>query len=136
MVAPSLQPGSVVDGFRLDECLHRGSMAAIWRVSREGAGLPLVMKMPNLAEGEDPAAIVSFEMEQLIMPRLSGIHVPQFVAAGDFGAQPYIVMERIPGKTLLPLVGNLPLPYAEAVAVALKIAQALDDVHRQHVIHD
>lgn len=110
-------------------------MAAIWRVSQEGAALPLVMKMPNLAEGEDPAAIVSFEMEQLIMPRLSGIHVPQFAAAGDFGVQPYIVMEQIPGSTLLPRVGNLPLPYADAVAIALKIAQALDDLHRQHVIH-
>ena len=88
MVARSLQPGSIIDGFRLDECIHRGDMAAIWRVSQEGAALPLVMKMPNLAEGENPAAIVSFEMEQLIMPRLSGIHVPQFVAAGDFGVQP------------------------------------------------
>ena len=135
MVAPLLQPGSIVDGFRLDQCLHRGDMAAIWRVSQQGAALPLVMKMPNLAEGEDPAAIVSFEMEQLIMPRLSGVHVPQFVAAGDFRAQPYIVMERIPGSTLLPRVGDLPLPYADAVAIALKIAQALDDLHRQHVIH-
>lgn len=106
MVARSLQPGSIIDGFRLDECIHRGDMAAIWRVSQEGAALPLVMKMPNLAEGEDPAAIVSFEMEQLIMPQLSGIHVPQFVAAGDFGVQPYIVMEQIPGSTLLPRVGN------------------------------
>jgi serine/threonine protein kinase len=135
VVARSLQPGSIIDGFRLDECIHRGDMAAIWRVSQEGAALPLVMKMPNLAEGEDPAAIVSFEMEQLIMPRLSGIHVPQFAAAGDFGVQPYIVMEQIPGSTLLPRVGNLPLPYADAVAIALKIAQALDDLHRQHVIH-
>ena len=44
-------------------------------------------------------------------------------------------MEQIPGSTLLRRVGNLPLPYADAVAIALKIAQALDDLHRQHVIH-
>ena len=100
MVAPSLRPGSVIDGFRLVACLHRGGMAEIFSVTREGVALPLVMKVPNLAEGEDPAAIVSFEMEQLIMPRLSGIHVPQFIAAGDFGAQPFIVMEQIPGPTL------------------------------------
>jgi serine/threonine protein kinase len=132
---PSLKPGSVIDGFRLEASVHRGSMAEIFHVTREGATLPLVMKVPNLAEGEDPAAIVSFEMEQLIMPRLSGIHVPQFVAAGDLGAQPFIVMEQIPGNTLVPQVGRLPLPYAEATAIALKIAQALADLHRQHVIH-
>ncbi len=135
MAPPSLKPGSVIDGFRLEACLHRGDMAELWRVTRDGAALPLVMKVPNLAEGEDPAAIVSFEMEQLIMPRLAGIHVPQFVAAGDFGVQPFIVMEQIAGKTLLPQVSKLPLPYAEAAAIALKIAQALDDLHRQHVIH-
>jgi serine/threonine protein kinase len=135
VAASLLAPGSVVDGFRLEECIHRGDMAAIWRVSRKDAAMPLVMKVPNLAEGEDQAAIVGFEMEQLIMPRLSGLHVPQFVAAGDFGAQPYIVMEQIPGKTLLPLVSGLPLPYADAATIALKIAQALDDLHRQHVIH-
>ena len=58
------------------------------------------MKVPRIAEGEDPAAIVSFEMEQMILPRLSGLHVPACFGAGDFAAQPYIVMERIPGKTL------------------------------------
>jgi hypothetical protein len=31
---------------------------------------PLLMKIPRVAEGEDPAAIVSFEMEMMILPRL------------------------------------------------------------------
>jgi eukaryotic-like serine/threonine-protein kinase len=135
MLEPSLRVGAIVDGFRLEERLHRGDMAAIWRVSREGTTIPLVMKVPNLAEGEDPAAIVSFEMEQLIMPRLSGAHVPEFVAAGDFGVQPYIVMEHIPGKTLLRRLPELPLAYVDVADIGLKIAEALDDVHRQDVIH-
>ena len=97
--------------------------------------MPMLMKVPIISEGEDPAAIVSFEMEQMILPRVSGIHVPKFAAAGDFGVQPYIVMERIAGKTLLPRLSELPLPYAEVAEIGLKIAAALDDLHRQHVIH-
>src|SRR5689334_24872428 len=104
MVAPSLKPGSVIDGFRLEACLHRGGMAEIFSVTREGVALPLVMKVPNLAEGEDPAASVSFEMEQLIMPCLYGIHVPQVVAAGDFDTQPFSVMEQNPCQTRLPQI--------------------------------
>ena len=87
MVKSSLATGSIVDGFRIEECLHRGGMATLWRVVRPGADMPLLMKVPKLAEGEDPAAIVSFEMEQMILPRLQGAHVPSFVAAGDFAAQ-------------------------------------------------
>ena len=42
------------------------------------------MKVPRISEGEDPAAIVSFEMEQMILPRLSGPHVPACFGTGDF----------------------------------------------------
>ncbi len=135
MVKPSLGVNTVIDGFRIEECLHRGGMATLWRVSRASTIMPMLMKVPRLAEGADPAAIVGFEMEQMILPRLSGIHVPKFVAAGDFGVQPYVVMEHIPGKTLLPRLPELPLPYAQVAAIGLKIAEALDDLHRQHVIH-
>ena len=60
----------------------------------------VLMKIPRVGEGEDPAAIVSFEMEQMILPRLAGPHVPPVSRAGDFARQAYVVMERIPGKTL------------------------------------
>ncbi len=135
MVKPTLEPGALLDGFLLEEILHRGGMATLWRVSRADEPMPMLMKVPIITEGEDPAAIVSFEMEQMILPRVSGVHVPRFVAAGDFGVQPYIVMERIPEKTLLPRLPELPLPYDEVAETGLKIADALDDLHRQHVIH-
>ena len=97
--------------------------------------MPMLMKVPNFAEGEDPAGIVSFEMEQMILPRLSGVHVPKFVAAGDWAVQPYIVMECIPGETLYRRLPDLPLPYDEVADIGARIATALDDLHRQHVVH-
>jgi serine/threonine protein kinase len=135
MAKPLHEPGLIVDGFRLDEVAHRGGMAMLWRVSRPGTTMPMLMKVPRIGEGADPAAIVSFEMEQMILPRLSGVHVPKFIAAGDFAVQPYIVMECIAGKTLLPRLPDLPLPYAEVADIGVKVATALDDLHRQHVIH-
>ena len=135
MVKPFLDLGATIDGFRIEECLHQGGMATLWRVSRPGTTMPMLMKVPRIAEGEDPAAIVSFEMEQMILPRLSGVHVPKFIAAGDFAVQPYIVVERVPGPTLFQRLPQLPLPYADVADIGLKIAAALDDLHRQHVIH-
>src|SRR3982750_5025043 len=117
MADHSVQPGAVIDGFKLEECVHRGGMATLWSVTRGDIGVPLLMKIPRVSEGEDPAAIVSFEMEQMILPRLSGPHVPTFVAAGDFAVQPYLVMERIAGKTLLARLPELPLPYAEVAEI-------------------
>jgi eukaryotic-like serine/threonine-protein kinase len=135
VLKPTPQPGTMVDDFRIEDCVHIGGMATLWCVSRPGSTMPMLMKVPKVGEGEDPAAIVSFEMEQMILPRLSGVHVPKFVATGDFAAQPYIVMERIGGATLLARVPDLPLPYAEVADIGVKVATALDDLHRQHVIH-
>jgi eukaryotic-like serine/threonine-protein kinase len=132
---PLVQPGVAIDGFTIGECVHHGGMATLWSVTRRGIAVPLLMKIPRMSEGEDPAAIVSFEMEQMILPRLSGPHVPRCFGTGDFARQAYVVMERIPGKTLYSRLGELPLAYEEASAIAGKIALALADLHRQNVIH-
>ncbi len=135
MAKPQLEPGATIDGFLIGKQVHTGGMAMLWSVTRPDIDMPLLMKVPVLFEGEDPAAIVGFEMEQMILPRLSGPHVPRFVASGDFAVQPYIVMERVPGASLLPRLEELPLPVAEVAALGARVAVALDALHRQHVVH-
>ena len=135
MAKPTVQPGAVMDGFTIGECVHRGGMATLWSVTRPDIPAPLLMKIPRVSEGEDPAAIVSFEMEQMILPRLSGPHVPAWYATGDFARQAYVVIERIPGQTLYNRLGELPLAYEEASIIVCKIAAALADLHRQNVVH-
>jgi eukaryotic-like serine/threonine-protein kinase len=131
---PRFAVGDVIDGFRLEEQLTPGGMANFWRVSRADVHMPIVMKSPLLRRGEDPITIVGFEVEQMILPKLTGAHVPQFVAAGDFEL-PYIVMEYIAGRPVKSFLDKTPLPPQEAAAIGAKIASALHDVHRQHVIH-
>ncbi|WMT72244.1 bifunctional serine/threonine-protein kinase/universal stress protein [Bradyrhizobium sp. Ash2021] len=132
---PLIATGAELDGFTIGECVHRGGMATLWSVTHRGINVPLLMKIPRVSEGEDPAAIVSFEMEQMILPRLAGPHVPGCFGTGDFGRQPYVVIERIPGTTLYDRLRDLPIPYEEARVIGGKIATALADLHRQHVIH-
>jgi eukaryotic-like serine/threonine-protein kinase len=132
---PTIATGASLDGFTIGECVHRGGMATLWTVTHPGINVPLLMKIPRVSEGEDPAAIVSFEMEQMIMPRLAGPHVPGCFGTGDFDRQPYVVMERIPGTTLYDRLRDLPIPYEEARVIGGKIATALAEVHRQNVIH-
>jgi nucleotide-binding universal stress UspA family protein len=136
---PSIAPGQAIDGFVVEAHLHRGGMAELWRVRREtdppGAP-PLVMKVPRAERGEDPASVVGFEVEQMIMPILAGAHVPRFVAKGGFtGRLPYIVMEWIPGASLKARFDVAPLPLAEVVEVGWKVATALHDLHRQQLVH-
>ena len=129
-----LAAGQVVDGFKLEKPLEPGGMASFWRVSRPDTDMPMVMKIPLMRRGEDPLTIVGFEVEQMILAKLAGPHVPRFVAAGDF-ERPYIVMEFVAGRSVKALLQKTPLLPGEVAAIGAKIAHALHDIHRQHVIH-
>ena len=109
-------------------------MATIWRVSHPAHDLPMVMKIPLLRHGENPVTAVSFEVERMILPRLSGPHVPRFVAAGDF-ERPYIVMEHVDGSTLRARLDATPLPPEEVARAGLEVAVALQALHGQRVCH-
>ena len=135
MARPSVVSGAVIDGFTVGERVHHGGMATLWSVTHPDITVPLLMKIPRVSEGEDPAAIVSFEMEQMLLPRLSGPHVPACFGTGDFARQAYVVIERIPGQTLYSRLEELPLGYEAARGIVQKIALALADLHRQNVIH-
>ena len=141
-LAPStpLVPGAVVDGWRLEKKLHTGGMAHLWQVVAVAPrpdlqGLPLIMKVPRVKGGQDPASIVGFEVEQMILPRLHGPHVPRYVARGDFSRHPYLVMERIEGPSLRPRLDEAPLAIDEVTEIGARVATALHELHRQHLVH-
>jgi eukaryotic-like serine/threonine-protein kinase len=128
-----LVPGARVDGFELIELVHRGGMANLWCVRRADLPQPLIMKVPFL--GIDPTAIVGFEVEQMVLPMLSGRHVPRYVSSGGFDRQPYIVMEMLQGRSLRARMDEGPLEPGEVARIGLRIAEALHDLHQQRVIH-
>src|SRR5215207_3889463 len=135
MAKAQLTAGMTIDGFRLQERLHRGGMADIWRVARSDIDFPIVMKAPLLDFEGDISLIVGFEVEQMIMAEIKGPHVPRWVANGDFAVQPYIVMEHIAGPTLLKRILDRNLPVDEVVDIGAEVAAALSDLHQQDVLH-
>ena len=129
------QQDTELDGFRLGECIHSGAQGRIFRIAAPDHGFPAVMKVPRVGAGEPSENIISFETEALILPALSGPHVPRFVAAGDLAKTPYIVTEWIDGESLDHVLKRGPLPPAEVARIGAAIADAVHAVHRQDTIH-
>ena len=139
-----LDPGALIDGFEIEECLHAGGMAHIYTVqyapaadgSRREAEFPMAMKIPRMTAGDGAENIVSFEVEHQIMPVLTGPHVPRFVAAGDLSRTPYLVMEYVQGQTLDHwLERDAPLTPKEIASLGAAMAKAVHSLHRQNVCH-
>ncbi len=138
-----LEQGSELDGFRIGPLMHAGAMARIYDVSyadgRE-APFPMVMKVPLMREGDGGENIVGFEIEHQMLQVLHGPHVPRFVAAGDLGRVPYLVMERLSGITLetwMKRTGSAHdvIPVEAIARLGARLAQAVHSLHQQNVCH-
>lgn len=135
-----LEAGTVLDGFVVRDCIHSGGMAHIYRVEytrgKPDPGFPMAMKVPRMTAGDGPENIVGFEVEQQILPTLSGPHVPRYVAAGDLQRMPYLVMEYLIGHTLEHLMDATALPDNAAIArLGAAMAHAVHSLHQQNVCH-
>jgi serine/threonine protein kinase len=145
-----LNPGHVIDGFEIQACLHAGGMAHIYTVqyalsedgTRRDSEFPMAMKIPRMTAGDGAENIVSFEVEHQILPALSGVHVPRFVAAGDLSRTPYLVMEYVQGSTLETWCENFHKETFQAglhdIAIArvgAELAHAAHSLHKQNVCH-
>jgi len=135
-----LEPGAVVDGFTIEDCIHAGGMAHIYRVhyadGQRDPGFAMAMKVPRMTAGDGAENIVSFEIECQIMQVLQGRHVPRFVAAGDLSRLPYLVMEYVTGETLEHWLDSETPPSVEQIAwLGTSMARALHSLHQQNTVH-
>ena len=138
MTTSLLKPGDEIGGWRVDGALHAGGNGYVYTVHAAAAadpGIPVVMKVPGVGRGEPSLGIVSFEIEQMILPRLSGPHVARFVAVGEDRSLPWLVMERIDGEGLASIAARAPLAADEVAAIGAGLADAVHAVHRQEVVH-
>ena len=139
-----LEPGTQIDGFAIQELLHAGGMAHIYRVAyangRPDPGFPMAMKVPRMADGDGAENIVGFEVELMMLQHLTGPHVPRFVAAGDLTRLPYLVMEYVPGRTLQAVLDEArsaarPLPADTIAQLGVALAIATHSLHQQNAVH-
>jgi eukaryotic-like serine/threonine-protein kinase len=130
-----LAPGETIDGFTLAERMAQGGMGTVWRATHPDHPFPIVMKVPFFDPGQDVSTIVGHEVEEMVLKRLTGPHVPRYCGSGDFSAIPYIAMELVEGRNLGGFVDELRDNPQEIARIGALIATALAAIHRQNVIH-
>jgi serine/threonine protein kinase len=129
-------PGSEIDGFRIGEMIHAGSMASIYRLTGPRGALPLIIKIPRLGAGERAVNVIAFEVCKMVLGALAqGPHHPTLVAFGDVETTPYLVMEYVAGTRLNDWVQRAPIEPGEIARLGSALALALHDIHRQDVVH-
>jgi eukaryotic-like serine/threonine-protein kinase len=129
----------VAGRYEIREMLGRGGMATVYRAHDRRLGRDVAVKMMHAELADDGAARHRFECEAR---NAAALNHPSIVAVHDAGPSvpddqlPYLVMERVEGRSLRALLaGEGPLPPEQALAVTAEICAALTFSHAHGVLH-
>jgi predicted Ser/Thr protein kinase len=131
-----LDPASPGGRYRLKEELARGGMGVVYRAVDEVLGREVALKeLPHsLADRGDFAH--RFRQEARVLARLSHPNVVGVFDLVEDAGRLWIAMELVDGGDLANLLKSRGrLPVAEALRLALGIAQGIRHAHAQGVIH-
>jgi serine/threonine protein kinase len=132
--------GQTLDGrFKIQRLVARGGMGRIYEAEQMPLGRRVALKVMDLtyAEELDPDFQKRFFLEASTCAQLSH---PNTIRVFDYGNADeetfYIVMEFVPGRTLLKTINeSAPLAPLRVIHVARQICGSLAEAHGQGVIH-
>jgi serine/threonine protein kinase len=130
-----LEPGDIIDGFRIMRILARSGMGSIYKAHDRATGTTVVLKVPHMSCECDVVLYARFQREERIGLRLSHPGIVRVLAAPD-KCRPYLVIEHVDGPSLLHVLRSEGrLQPARVVAIGLQLCEALIYMHNQGVIH-
>lgn len=130
--------GQVLEGrYRVEEIVGKGAMGVVYRATQEFIGRKVAVKVMHSFHVADKDALKRFHQEAKAASRLNHPHIVSVFDYGVIpGGQPYIVMDFLRGVTLTKLIKERRfLTLAEAEPIFRQVCEALEEAHRQGVIH-
>jgi len=129
--------GQVLGRCLLTQALGSGGQGVVYLAMHKTLKIPVALKVLAI-EGKRPseANLSQFSSEAEMLARLNHRHVVRILDFEDSGATPYIVMEYVDGFNLAELIHQCGvISPVKAVTLVIQVADALDAIHRSHIIH-
>ncbi len=128
-----LAPGTTLGRYDLIREVGRGGSAVVWEARDREIGRRVAVKVIRRAGTGTPERRIVAEADVAARLAHPGIVTILDVGRNDKGA--WLVQEFLVGRTLAARLADGPLPVAEALDVATKIAAALAYAHGHGVVH-
>jgi serine/threonine protein kinase len=128
--------GTLLAGrYELAGLLGQGGMATVREATDQRLGRRVAVKILRADLAEQPRARTRFETEAHAAARLAHPNVVTVFDSGEDNGIPFLVMERLPGRTLADEIAAGPLPIERTRAVVREVLAALAAAHAAGIIH-
>jgi serine/threonine protein kinase len=121
--------------YALGEALGEGGMSEVLAATDTRLGRPVAVKLLRPELAEDERRREAFESEARAAASLSHPNIVRVYDIGEHAGRPFIVMERLSGRTLADEVAEGPMEVERACRLAHDVLMALDVAHRAGIVH-
>src|SRR5256885_304683 len=129
--------GQTLSHYRIIAKLGAGGMGEVYSAHDERLEREVALKIIRSGALADEAARKRFRKEALALSKLNHPNIAtiyDFDFDSESGVE-LIAMEYVPGETLAERARGGPMAEKEAIALALQIADALEEAHERGIIH-
>jgi serine/threonine protein kinase/Tol biopolymer transport system component len=120
----------------IEASLGAGGMGEVYRARDTRLDRTVAIKVLSGTLAADAESRQRFEQEARAIAALNDPHICTIHDVGRHGALDFLVLEYLEGETLADRLKRSPaLSIADALALAIQIAEALDRAHRAGIVH-
>jgi len=127
--------GAALGSYRVSAKLGEGGMGEVWRATDEKLGREVALKVLPAPVASDPERLARFQREARVLASLNHPCIATLFGLESFDGRHVLVMELVEGEDLSERIARGAIPAAEAVPIALQIAQALEAAHEKGIVH-
>ena len=131
----SLQPGHKLAHYEIVEPIGKGGMGEVYRARDTKLGRDVAIKVLPDEFAQDSERLRRFQREAKVLASLNHPNIASIYGLEQSGSTHYLVLELVPGKTLAERISGGPIPLEEALEIATKIGEALEEAHEQGIVH-
>ncbi len=133
---PLLEPGMILDGYRIEAELHASKRTQIYRAYDTQTNQTVILKTPSILYEDDTHYIEHFLHEEWAGKRIQHENVLKILGSDRRKTCIYYVSEYLRGQTLREWIDGHPKPYIREVRVIVEqIAKGLRAFHRMEMLH-
>ena len=133
--AKGTAPPRQIAGYVIRSVLGEGGMGVVYRAREVRLERDVALKVLEPFLAGDPAYRRRFDDETRAASSLNHPNVVTVYAVGETDGVPYMAMELVEGRTLAQLLVRGPFTPAEALDIALPLADALATAHAAGIVH-
>jgi TolB-like protein/thioredoxin-like negative regulator of GroEL/predicted Ser/Thr protein kinase len=135
MVSSALEGTTLAGKYRIIEPIGRGGMGVVYKAEDIKLERFVALKFLPAELIAVPEARERFVREAKAAAALSHPHICTVHEINEEEKEPFIVMEYVEGQSLKEKIRKGALDQAEALDIAIQVAEGLDEAHKKGIVH-